>query len=387
MLVLMLGACGGDATDGSPSAAQADERELGVRRVCLQNGVAGIGGGSLVRLVTDRGEAGLTVETLNGMRAEIPQRGDGGQPTLCQVRPGAMRICSSGDGDVPYLERLSNAKGGRGEPAGTVARGTAVELWDFVHDGAGKGRALAFVRIDGHARFVPADEVCFAEDYPEVSGTTERLHMQRTWARADAQTQSSQMASTAAAAGTFRVRPPSIIDRIIVHNTEETLATALDFFTSGSRGTSSHVVLDRDGTLYRVVEDQYGAYQAGGSADGMGNYNNSSLGVEVVAYDATKDPSGGAATGLTDAQRTSLVALIRDWMETYHLELDASVLRNRGGDPQYADKEYAAAALSIHRLSKANRGSDCPALLWPNSADGDEAFFRWREETFAAGAR
>jgi hypothetical protein len=165
-----------------------------------------------------------------------------------------------------------------------------------------------------------------------------------------------------------------MITRLVVHNTEATFASTMQLFTSGSAGTSAHVVLDRDGTLYRLVEDQYAAYHAGGNP--MGNFNDAALGVEVVAYDP-------GATFMTAAQNASLVRLLQAWMAQYNLQLSASTLDNSASVAGYADLEYAGAALTIHRLTKANRGTDCPLYLWADSSDGDQAFFDWRRQTFA----
>jgi N-acetyl-anhydromuramyl-L-alanine amidase AmpD len=174
-----------------------------------------------------------------------------------------------------------------------------------------------------------------------------------------------------------------MITRIVVHNTEEPFTNTMSDFTSGANGTSAHVVIDRDGAMYRVVEDQFAAYHAGGSPDGMGNYNTASLGVEVVAYDGSAfGGTAGEANFLSPAQAASLVMLIRAWMTEYTLVIGAEILGNGASSPGYADLEYASASLTIHRLTKANRGTDCPKFLFSDSPSGDEAFFRWRQQTF-----
>jgi N-acetyl-anhydromuramyl-L-alanine amidase AmpD len=207
--------------------------------------------------------------------------------------------------------------------------------------------------------------------------------MQTQYAVQDPQTGQITMLPTAAASNTYRPRSPDTIFRVVVHNTEEPFAQTMHDFTSGDNGTAAHVVLDRDGTLYRVVEDQFSAYHAGGSPDGMGNYNTTTLGVEVVAYDGSQ--FGGQASDanfLSDAQATSLVALIQAWMSEYNLQLGDDILQNTSSAQGYADLEYASAPLTMHRLTKADRGTDCPKFLFADSPDGDEAFFRWRQQTF-----
>jgi hypothetical protein len=358
---------------GRSSAASADATYDGteIRRICLQNGIAGIGGGDVVRLVGDDGAGTLTIETLNGARSSIPAQSDAGRDTLCTIASGAMQVCPADDthsGDVSVITVLSNTRGGAGTPSGTVSRGSPVMLFDYVHDGAGHGSPVALVTIDGQEGFLPDSEVCFATTYPDVSDVTAQLGMQTQYT---------------AASNTYRKRSPDAIARVVVHNTEEPFEQTISDFTSGRNGTSAHVVLDRDGTLYRLVEDQFAAYHAGGSPDAMGNYNTSTLGVEVVAYDGSM--FGGQLTDanfLSDAQQTSLLALLHAWMSEYGLTISDDILHDSGSAAGYADLEYAGAALTIHRLTKADRGTDCPRFLFEDSATGDEAFFRWREQNF-----
>jgi hypothetical protein len=350
-----------------------------LRRVCLQHGVGGIGGGSIVRLRGDNSSGTLTVETLNGVHARLPARSGAGQTTLCAVTPGAMRVCPADathtGREVTTIDVLSNRNGGSGTPSGTLARGTPITLWEFVHDGNGHGKAVALITVDGKEHFITDSEVCFARSYPDPSPVTAELHLHTRWAKPDPRG-GSTMVPSAAAPNTYRPRSPGMISRIVVHNTEGTFIGTMEEFTTGADGTSAHVVIDRDGTMYRVVEDQFAAFHAGTSPDGMGNYNNSSLGVEIVAYDES------GANFLSEAQNASLVSLIHAWMNEYDIEITRDFLHNSASLPGYADHEYAASPLTIHRLTKANRGTDCPRLLFEDSPDGDEAFFRWRQRNF-----
>jgi hypothetical protein len=354
--------------------------------MCLQYGFGAIGGGSIVRLQGDNGSGTLTVETLNGVRANIPARSDAGQNTLCEVRSGAMIVCPADEshtGDVSTIDALSNLNGGSGTPSGTLARGASIALWDFVHDGNGRGSAVALVTVDGREHFIADSEVCFAQTYPDASAVTTKLRMHTKWARPDPTTGGTTIVSAAAAPNTYRLRSPDMISRIVVHNTEEPFTDTMRDFTSGRNGTSAHVVLDRDGTMYRVVEDQFAAHHAGSSSDGMGNYNTATVGVEVVAYDASGfGGRPGDANFLSEVQSAALVSLIQAWMTQYSLELRGDIVRNSASLPGYADHEYASAPLTIHRLTKANRATDCPKFLFGDSRNGDEAFFRWRQQSF-----
>jgi N-acetyl-anhydromuramyl-L-alanine amidase AmpD len=339
-----------------------------------------------VRLKGDGGSGTLLIETLNRVQATIPALSDGGQPTLCDVTPGAMLVCPADEThtgeEAATIDVLSNVNGGSGTPSGALARGTAITLWEFVHDGAGHGKAVALITVDGHEHFIADSDVCFATSYPNPSPVTTLLRMHTQWKKPNP-SGGMTMASSAAAPGVYRPRSPDMVARVVVHNTEEPFTETLTDFTSGKRGTSAHVVIDRDGTMYRVVEDQFAAYHAGASPDGMGGFNNATLGVEVVAYDGSLFGGGaGDANYMSEAQTTSLVSLIDAWMKKYDLQLTSDTLHNSASSPGYAYHEYASSALTIHRLTKANRGTDCPKFLFEDSPDGDEAFFRWRQRTF-----
>jgi N-acetylmuramoyl-L-alanine amidase len=80
------------------------------------------------------------------------------------------------------------------------------------------------------------------------------------------------------------------ISAIIIHDTAgRTAHSALSWFARAESKVSAHVVIDRDGTIYRVVPDERAAWHAGVSQlHGNGNVNGLSLGVELV--DVDNDP-------------------------------------------------------------------------------------------------
>src|SRR5262249_24438713 len=88
------GGPGGAGAGGKTDGVGPDDEGVGaIRRICLQNGIAGIGGGSIVRLQHDDGQGSLTIETLIRVRATIPAQSDAGRSTLCEVPAGPMRVC------------------------------------------------------------------------------------------------------------------------------------------------------------------------------------------------------------------------------------------------------------------------------------------------------
>jgi len=350
--LLALGAC--RAIEPHPPK---DIPTASLRRVCLQDGlgVPGADGGSVV-LATGPEGRGLGVETLYGghVVAEAAPR-----TALCPLVPHPMRICD-GAGAVPFAGGLRGSG-----TTGTVARGTPVTFLEYVNDA---GETKAIVDLEGRARFVPAGEVCHGAPPEPRSRATDAFAMNTT---------------VRAGPRAFRPRATSAIRRIVIHNTECSLEETFKIFGSENAVTSAHVVIDRDGSFYRIVEDGFAAFHAGASTDALGGFNTTSLGIEVVAW---SDPKWGGAPGefasFAPAQREAVTRLVKLWMDQYGLQLTPEVVMNRASAAGYADLEYARAAVTIHRLTKAHRRTDCPNLLFPNSPEGDEAFFRWREATF-----
>lgn len=360
---LVLGACAGPGARDTKTAPKASvvRDAASVRRVCLQRGLGApnTGGGSIVFESGAEG-GGIGIDTLRSEHLVTSES------ALCTVREQRMRVCPA-DATRPAEVLVEDSFEGA-RSAAKVSRGAALTFVEYV---SGGGATKALVNVDGKARFIPAEEVCHLEAPPPTSRTTDAFKMNL---------------SVYAGPYAFRPRSTAAIQRVVIHNTEVPLRETMHHFGRFEANTSAHVVIDRDGVIYRVVEDQFVAFHAGASKDGLGGHNASSLGIEVVAYDAARY-GGDPAAGFTDAQRDAVIRLVDFWMSEYHLEIDDAVLQNRASFPGYADLEYGHAALTIHRLTKADRGTDCPRLLFPNSPEGDESFFRWREATFAKPAR
>ncbi|MEM0473281.1 MAG: N-acetylmuramoyl-L-alanine amidase [Candidatus Aenigmatarchaeota archaeon] len=70
------------------------------------------------------------------------------------------------------------------------------------------------------------------------------------------------------------------IDRIVIHYTAVDLQATLDILTRNCQGpscSSSHYVLDRNGDVYKLVDEQYNAWHAG-----VYSFNQRSIGIEIV---------------------------------------------------------------------------------------------------------
>lgn len=82
----------------------------------------------------------------------------------------------------------------------------------------------------------------------------------------------------------FNERPNGYsIDCIVLHYTDtSTLQEALDILTDPKCEVSSHYVIDEDGTIYRLVDDEKRAWHAGKSHwQGRDNVNHFSIGIEL----------------------------------------------------------------------------------------------------------
>ena len=128
----------------------------------------------------------------------------------------------------------------------------------------------------------------------------------------------------------------TIIDRVVIHYTARDIGPTLDTLADDkNRKASVHYVVDRDGTIYRLVDEKYSAWHAGctktqsdpNCIEGM---NPRSIGIEVVNYGYLCDDKLGvnsdrckflahALRGNTDyweaypeEQMNSLIGLVSD---------------------------------------------------------------------------
>ena len=103
---------------------------------------------------------------------------------------------------------------------------------------------------------------------------------------------------------------------IIIHSTEAGLSSSL---RSLSRRGHTNYLVDRDGTIYRIVHKNYRANHAGLSMwDGLTNISNHSIGIELVGYSRDE---------FTDDQYSSLKWLIETFQDQYKIP-DRDVLEH-----------------------------------------------------------
>jgi hypothetical protein len=114
------------------------------------------------------------------------------------------------------------------------------------------------------------------------------------------------------------VTQPCKIDQVVIHDTEGSLASALNVFqcpasSSGCEQSSVHYIIDSDGTVYQVLREKDIAYH-----DGNFWSNTHSIGIEHVGFDATGYQWYNSAQYLASAKLTAYL------LKKYNLPLDRS---------------------------------------------------------------
>jgi len=117
------------------------------------------------------------------------------------------------------------------------------------------------------------------------------------------------------------------IDTLVLHNTDNTLTSAINRFKDPHEQVSAHYIVARDGSITQMVDDSSTAWHSGNK-----EVNERSVGIEVVA--------SKTATGMSAAQEASLVTLCRYILDVYAIKL------NR---------------ILPHRAIKS---TDCPGWVW-----------------------
>lgn len=131
------------------------------------------------------------------------------------------------------------------------------------------------------------------------------------------------------------VRAINTIREIILHATVGGFQSSLDWLTTQSNnangGTVSvHILIDKDGTIYRIVPDTNIAFHAGYSTVGTKkNRNPTSLGIELVNRNDGIDP-------YPDAQVVAAARVVMYWRSLYgelNLFTHADIDTNGKTDP------------------------------------------------------
>ena len=133
----------------------------------------------------------------------------------------------------------------------------------------------------------------------------------------------------------------SSITKIVLHNTDGTAKSAVNWFMDPASKVSAHYIIDRGGTILKCVDEYNTAWHAGNNI-----INQCSIGIEIEAYQASPN--------MTAEQEKVLVELIKELMIKYKITPEN---------------------IGLHRFYKATK---CPAYTFKT----DEEFFRWRLNHF-----
>jgi N-acetylmuramoyl-L-alanine amidase len=107
----------------------------------------------------------------------------------------------------------------------------------------------------------------------------------------------------------FNERRPNFV--ILHHSSNDTAAAALSTLTSAARQVSAHYLIDRDGTIYYLVDELARAWHAGESYwAGVSDMNSASIGIEL-------DNNG--AEPFAEPQIVALLALLADLKVRYRI--------------------------------------------------------------------
>lgn len=347
--------------------------EAGHYRICTQMGAAAhsaptpetrlptddphahVKGGSLVRYLGATENGFIHVLLPDRTDVWLPEREAGTEtPTQCESPHQIKRLCQA----AMLLPQPATQESPEPLSAGT----TLVQWQHFTDDG---GFAYVEDPVTGQFGFVSSGLICPSQEAApsEESKATRHFQMLVTGAHPNGYQHN-------------RKRERGEIRRIVIHNTEGNRESAVNWFLNEKARVAAHVILDRDGQFYRAVEDDYVAYHAGARETA---YNVNTLGIEVVAQEGEE--------GMTPVQEQKLIELVRFWMDEYGIRIPDDILKNTGTDPGYNNLEFARAPVTIHRLIKPARETNCPKLIWDDTAAGDEAFFRWRETNLGEAER
>jgi len=114
----------------------------------------------------------------------------------------------------------------------------------------------------------------------------------------------------------FDKRPKNVIDTIVLHSTHLSFASSIKRLCDKVAKVSCHYLIDLDGQIYRLVEDDKRAWHAGISYwRGKSNLNNNSIGIELV--DTTS--KGLRIKRFPRPQMKSLIVLLKFLTKKYKI--------------------------------------------------------------------
>lgn len=136
------------------------------------------------------------------------------------------------------------------------------------------------------------------------------------------------------------------VDTIVLHYTAADLKPSLDHLCNprGTNRVSAHYVVDRDGTIYRLVKESKRAWHAGFSNwMGRKDLNSSSIGIEIINRGSEEYP---------EKQIDAVIRLCKDIKGRHDIKhvvghSDIAVGRKIDPGPQFPWKRLAKAGIGV----------------------------------------
>lgn len=114
----------------------------------------------------------------------------------------------------------------------------------------------------------------------------------------------------------FDDRENNSIEILVIHSTHVSFAETVNILCDPAKAVSCHYVIDIDGKIYRLVEDQYRAWHAGESFwRGRNKINDYSIGIELVDV----NPENEGITQFTSQQMNSVLELSKHIIKKYSI--------------------------------------------------------------------
>lgn len=112
------------------------------------------------------------------------------------------------------------------------------------------------------------------------------------------------------------------IDQIVIHVTEGTAESVLDWFGSAKSQVSAHYLVRKDGRIDQFVDESDEAYHAGRVDHPVAPLVLAREGINPNWYSVGIEHEGDGLTDLTPEQRKSSIALIRDIASRHSIPLN-----------------------------------------------------------------
>lgn len=164
------------------------------------------------------------------------------------------------------------------------------------------------------------------------------------------------------------------IDMILLHYTGmESMAAALGRMLDVSAKVSAHYMIDEDGTLYRLVDEERRAWHAGVSCwAGETDINSVSIGIELVNPGHAYPGYAGGYRPFPDAQIETLESLMRDIMDRHAIaparvlgHSDVAPVRKKDPGELFDWERLTASGLAV-------MPAEGPPATGPDLGPGDE---------------